>query len=626
MLGGMQQALAIYGPDKSFQYAEQSIALGGNLLNLLPEDRFDRQPLWSHDRPCCLVADVRLDNRNELIAELQLTQPENLADSDILLSAWLLWGERCLQHIVGGFAFAVWTPARQELFAARDHSGERPLYFHQGDGFFALASMPKGLLALPFVPRAIDEVRFTDALALLQADMGRSFFQGIQRVPLGHLLRVTPGVVVCRSYWHPSDARPTRYARDEDYAEALVEVLDRATAARLRSSGAIGSELSSGFDSSSVTASAALTLARQGKRMTAYTAVPRKEFLGRGLVGRLANEGPLAGEIARMYPNIDHVLLDSAGRDLIEITQRWTDALDEPIQNGVHFLWMDAIIQQARSRGIGVLLQGAHGNTTFSYGGTLALGDMFRNGRWAKLARHMLAFRQKGLIGIKGSLMLASNSSIPLWLRRRVLPSARSFNLDFSAANEETRSRFRLHERALADFHGNRPDMKTDRARFFERFDFGNFNAAVRAVGGLDPRDPCGDKRVFDFCYSIPPEQYLVDYTPRSLVRRAMKNRLPKAVIEGTRRGQQSADWYLSVHDALPGIREELARVERSPNARRFLDVPKAEYLASHWPDGGYDTAEVSDLWNDTLCRTLAAGYFLRTQEERQSLQSGSPD
>ena len=148
----MQVAQALYGPLGRFAWNDGGkVALGGNLMHLLPEDEFDRQPLWTPDRSACLVADVRLDNRPELARELGLAGPERMADSEVLLAAWVRWGEACLEHLLGAFAFAVWMPARQELFAARDHVGERPLFYYRGEEFFALASMPKGLLALPGV-------------------------------------------------------------------------------------------------------------------------------------------------------------------------------------------------------------------------------------------------------------------------------------------------------------------------------------------------------------------------------------------------------------------------------------------------------------------------------------------
>src|ERR1039458_3760562 len=128
----MLSAQESYGPDRQVSWSDHQIAVGGNLSSSLSEDRFDLQPLWSIDRSACLVADVRLDNRADLMRELGLTRPDELSDSSFLMAAWLSWGAKCLDHLIGGFAFAIWMPRRQEVFAARDHTGERPLFYHRG--------------------------------------------------------------------------------------------------------------------------------------------------------------------------------------------------------------------------------------------------------------------------------------------------------------------------------------------------------------------------------------------------------------------------------------------------------------------------------------------------------------
>ena len=134
------------------QYTGSSVALGRCLLRLLPEDHFDQQPL-SAAGVTALVADIRLDNREELGAELGLSSQQTavMADSAMLLAAWQRWREQCVEHLSGAFSFAVWNQQEQHLFLARDHTGERPLFYASTANCFAFASMPKGLHPLSFV-------------------------------------------------------------------------------------------------------------------------------------------------------------------------------------------------------------------------------------------------------------------------------------------------------------------------------------------------------------------------------------------------------------------------------------------------------------------------------------------
>ena len=179
-LYGRHQASAVNGP----------IALGRNLYPLLPEDAFDRAPLVSG--PFRLVADVRLDNRDALIASLDLAgrDPARMCDSALLLEALIAWGADAPTRLVGEFAFALWDGARQELLLGRDFMGLRPLYYHHAPEFFAFASMPSGLHALEAIPYDVNTNFVAERLALVPLSGSATQFRAIERVEPGHVVRV----------------------------------------------------------------------------------------------------------------------------------------------------------------------------------------------------------------------------------------------------------------------------------------------------------------------------------------------------------------------------------------------------------------------------------------------------
>src|SRR5262249_23261988 len=162
---------------------------------------FDRQPLRSGDARYVLVADVRLDNRDELTDALRIPSPHGgLCDAAILLAAIERWQESFLDRIVGDYAVAVGDSLRRRLLLVRDPLGQRPLHYHRGNKFFAFASMPKGLHALSEVPYAPDEDRIAQSLVLMPEVGTQSFFQGIERVEPGHVVTVTTTGLFARSY------------------------------------------------------------------------------------------------------------------------------------------------------------------------------------------------------------------------------------------------------------------------------------------------------------------------------------------------------------------------------------------------------------------------------------------
>src|SRR5262245_51929742 len=189
----MLSAQEIYGPHDGAQWSYSAVSLGRRLMRVLPEDAFDRQPLLGGEGRYVLVADVRLDNRDELTAALQLPQPQarTLSDAAILLFAFERWDESCLEHIVGDYAFAVWDGVRRRLLLARDPLGHRPLHYHRSNKFFAFASMPKGLHSIPEIPYTPNRERIADALARIPYSGTKSFFAGVERVEPGHVVVVT---------------------------------------------------------------------------------------------------------------------------------------------------------------------------------------------------------------------------------------------------------------------------------------------------------------------------------------------------------------------------------------------------------------------------------------------------
>src|SRR5277367_5539515 len=187
----MLLALSVYGGDDCAQYDGDSLSMGRCLLRLLPEDPFDRQPL-SADGVTALVADVRLDNREEIAAGLGLSRQQTavMADSDVLLAAWMHWQEECVDHLSGAFSFAVWNQKKQHLFLARDHTGERPLFYASTANNFAFSSMPKGLHRLPFVGARIDEEYLVRYLMMVNTTPEHTIFRNIHSLPAGCALSI----------------------------------------------------------------------------------------------------------------------------------------------------------------------------------------------------------------------------------------------------------------------------------------------------------------------------------------------------------------------------------------------------------------------------------------------------
>src|SRR5689334_6222265 len=255
-------ALKQFGPDRSGIAIDHRVGFAHSLMRMTPEDSFDRQPL-SLNGGIMLVADLRIDNRDEIIRRFTLDchEARDWSDSRLLMGAWEMAGDDVWRHIRGPFAAAIWDPRRRSLTLARDHLGLNVVMWFKTERFFAFSSMPGGLFAFDAIPRAICEEKFADFMVLNHAEHATTIYKDIYRVPPGHVLQVAhDGDVRCREYWSIAQVPEIRLGSDEDYAEGLRDRLDMAVRRQMRSAHPVGSLLSGGLDSSSVTMLAARAL------------------------------------------------------------------------------------------------------------------------------------------------------------------------------------------------------------------------------------------------------------------------------------------------------------------------------------------------------------------------------
>jgi asparagine synthase (glutamine-hydrolysing) len=610
----------LYGPHHGAQWSDGAVALGRRLMRVLPEDAFDRQPLIGGEGRYVLVADLRLDNRDELTEALRIPAPQarTLCDAAVLLAAIERWDESCLERLVGDYAFAAWDGARRRLLLARSPLGQRPLHYHRGNKFFAFASMPKGLHALPDVPYAPDEDRIAEFLAMMPETGTQSFFLGIERVEPGHVVTVTANGLAKRQHWQPSRRR-IALPRPEDYSEALRELLDQAVSCRLRGTGDVGASLSGGFDSGAVVTTAARLLAPSGRRVIAFTGVPREGYDGPAPPNRIIDEGPYAAATAALYPNIEHVVVRNEGCSPLADLDRMFFLFDRPVRGLCATGWAKSYGNAIRKRKLGVVLGAGAGNLGLSYDGVELLPELFRSGRWLRLWWEASALVASRRMRWRGVLANTFGPWCPpaLWGWANRIGRRNALELrDYVAIHPRRLDELDLPARAKARNHdlAYRPwkDGLALRLRLLQLVDPGNYYKGGLAHLQVDYRDPTADVRLLEFCFAVPMEQFLHDGMPRALARRALADRLPKQVLEETRSGLTVADWHEDLTAARDGIVDELDRLKGCPAAAAALDLPRLRRLTENWPSGGWGQREVLVHYRYALLRAIAVGHFLR--------------
>lgn len=596
----MAPALAHWGPDGGGLWHDDCCGLGQRLLFNTPEALHERLPRWVDNARLAITVEARIDNRAELSDLFAIPQGERptTPDSDLILRAYLKWGEESPDRLLGDWSFAVWQPDERKLFLARDHHGNTSLVYWQAGARFAFASDPNALYAIG-APRRLNELYLAQVLISWPAYHGpQTIDLDIQRLPPAHAMTVTPQGTRVWRYWRLEDTPELRLPSRDDYVQGFLEVYDRAVRDRLRSHRPVGVTLSGGLDSGSVTALAARALGEQGKRLTAFTAVPLYDTSQTVGPKRFGDETLFASLTAARWPNVDHHLLDSAHITPIQGIRRTLAIMPEPAHAAGNYFWIIDLLDQAQALRMGTLLTGQGGNATVSWTGAPALRS------------RLAAFRGGWKAGLRRNL--------PLWALRPVMQwRARSQDWSGSAIHLAFARRMDLSQRRIAGMGKDMDLPESWRTPRDNRYAIikpgaarvGDLWAPWGAAAGLEIRDPTFDKRVIAYTLAVPDPIFdSPDGGDRWLIRAAMVGLLPDEVRLNRQRGRQSADLAGRLLASAEEVAAALAAVDASP-ANAYVDVAK---MSRAWADVQRETTvQTTHRAGSILLRGLLAGLFL---------------
>lgn len=264
-------ALAPLGPDRQGEWQHGRALLSHALLATSEHDPRESQPLTLDGRHH-VVADARIDGRADLLAQLRQHGCEiagDAPDSALILHAFSQWGEDCVRHLIGDFAFAIWDAETGTLFAARDQFGVVPLGYAVIDGAFVLANALQPILADPAFDRTLAPLAIADFLMFGYGfDPAASAFRNVTYLPPAHCLTWADGETRIRRYWSPPEPDFADWSRlgERELREIFETLLRQSVRDRTRG-GAMSIAMSGGMDS---TLLAGLALSEGAADMRAY--------------------------------------------------------------------------------------------------------------------------------------------------------------------------------------------------------------------------------------------------------------------------------------------------------------------------------------------------------------------
>lgn len=580
-----------------------SYAFGGSKLCF-----WGRMPDALSSKQCVLLSG-QIFGRAELARELGVESGDEPA---LLLQAYGKWGAEFANHVHGDYGFVLWDANTHSLLLSRDPFGSWPLYYTQRGNDIVFAAKIRYLLRWPGVMARPNERHIARWLALFPEPTNETFFDGIFRLLPGTTLSIKEGHISIHRFWQPENTPLLRLHDSREYAEGLADVLERAVRDRMAETSAIGSQLSGGLDSSSVTVTAARLLSLKGRRLVAFTAIPKYDV---EVPGRFTDEGDHAAAVAAMHPNIDHVLVGHGAHSTFSLIDLFNSTQEEPVLNASNYDWIYEICLQAQQRDIESLLIGQLGNFGISYSGDRALQSLLAERRFVAFARLLRDLHGRGSRPWRSLVHEVLRPKIPM----RALHAIDYLRGQFTAAHEYSMIRqafARKHDLGMLTLEQCHAELDSCALRLLSLrgIDLGPFVSAFRQLTGVCMTDPTGDRRVIEYCLSVPVECYCERGVPRSLIRNAMIGRLPEQVRTERRKGLQAADFSIHFEAERAEALAELEQMRQVDLIRHALDLPAMQTMLQLSPSQAEAHGGMLRHW-PKLLRALSLGRFLRHLE-----------
>lgn len=567
----MMRALAYRGVNGSAIWSGKRIWFGKQ------KSWFDSETDEILNDGLAVVADARIDNREDLVHQLGFSQTrrEQISDNQLILAAYRKWGADCPKFLFGAFAFVIWDAKNESLFCCRDHLGDRPFFYLKDSRKFIFASEPKAILAVRGIETKINYKRLS-MLVVPEAKFlynEESWFEAVKTLPAGKTLTIDKSGVRQNYFWQPALGGELPYKTEGETIEALRELLWKIVGENLRSDFPVSALLSGGLDSSAIVSVAAKILEKQNKTLPVFSAVLPDEN-----DQILTDERPFIDEF-RSFPNVEINYVRVPESHPFENLEETIRRVESPLISSRHYLYA-AFLKLAESIGSRALLDGGGGELGITSWGEGGYAEMFSNRQWLKLWRELNC--RKNLTGEAVRYNLRFEVLSRFLKKKKSKPSVfenHPFHQKIADKFvEETAARY-------ADFdcsdNGGSPNQRANQRRMIASVQ----RKSQGAIGGIDTekvemRFPLMDIRLIEFCLMLPPDLKIRDGFKRYAARAALGKVLPEKIRWRNSKCAFSPDYLRRYNARQKWVQDFLAEIKPSDPIRKIVDVEKLKNWA----------------------------------------------
>ena len=526
------------------------------------------------------------------------------------LVGWLMGGCAAPVPVRQGFV-AVLVHLDGRVVAASSSRTELTALYTYDAGRLIVATHPRDLLVTLGRRPALSVAKLADLVAL-HDDPSSTVYDGVQRLPVGHLMR-----------WRPEQPEPqvTRWYSpsvvpdvgiDPASAPALMrDVVRSAVAASLPVAGDVAATLSGGLDSSMVVATAARLLGPQRRMVHTCTHVPLPGVASAGMWE--PDDGPYARQMVAESPGLTWTPLTNTARTSpFELCWQSFAETWLPVMNPANHVWISAAVEHAAQAGSPVLLTGATGNGPFSRGAAGPLRSLASEHRYGALGRHIANARRAGTGWRQAAwpVVAAAAPGVLTALQRRRGRTGGSGDADIVAALPVRPEQLSVEaQERMQRLGGAAAPSRDDWVDFVLK----DSSLRARAPRAVWWSDPLSDPEVVALALRLPHEAWLAGGRTRGLAREAARGLVPDHIRLRSTRGGQSHDLGLWLAGRQRHLNELYEQVAASPAAQQFLDLPRLR--------AGVTAPDLAGLgamrWESVFGRALGFGLFAAWYESQ---------
>jgi asparagine synthase (glutamine-hydrolysing) len=530
LIDGMCRVIRHRGPDDQGTWVGDGVALGMRRLSIIDLSG-GHQPIFNEDRSILVVFNGEIYNYRELQRELHRRGHSFATDCDTeaIVHAYEEYGDDCVLHLRGMFTFAIWDVKRRRLFAARDRFGKKPLNYYWDGRRLIFGSEIKSILEVG-IPREVNPIALDEYLAYGYVPAPNTLFQGVQKVPAGHVLTYEAGQVKTTRYWE----LPFEPTCPDDEATALEKtrtLLKDAVQVRLMSDVPLGAFLSGGVDSSIVVG-----------LMSELMSQPVKTF-SIGFEDEIENELPYARRVAEHFGTDHHEFVVKP--NLVSVLPELVWGYDEPFADSS--MLPTYYVSKLAREFVTVALTGDGGDEIFggymSYQRELAIDRLPAGIRFAgrHVGRHIAARMPEGMRGKRRLGDLGSDLATRAVGADLVFPPGSRMSLygsDFYAQVRDHQPR----ERKLSLFRATGHLDTAARMQYADAHLYLTDDILVKVdkasmLNSLETRTPMLDQHLVAYVASLPSALRTRDGTLKYLLKLVAADMLPADVLTRRKHG-----------------------------------------------------------------------------------------